>query len=91
MTAVSPWCELEGHVQAPDLATDARLRPSRFKPHEEQELEDIANRQAFQALPVKWVFAENLLLQIAALERARLMCNSPIKPQIRETAHMPWT
>ena len=40
-------------MQAPDLATDARLRPSRFKPHEEQELEDMANHPAFHALPIK--------------------------------------
>lgn len=50
---VSPWCELEGTVQAPHLVTDARLRPSRFKPHEEQQLEDMACRPAFQALPIK--------------------------------------
>lgn len=40
-------------VQAPDLATDGRLRPSRFKPREEQELEEMSQHPAFHALPLK--------------------------------------
>ena len=32
---------------------DGRLRPSRFKPKEEQELEDMRSRPAFHALPLK--------------------------------------
>ncbi|CAK0783543.1 hypothetical protein CVIRNUC_006742 [Coccomyxa viridis] len=37
---------------APDFAMDGRLRPSRFKPKEEQELEDMRSRPAFHALPL---------------------------------------
>lgn len=42
-----------GCAQAPDLATDGRQRPSRFKPHEERELEEMSARPAFHALPIK--------------------------------------
>ncbi|CAL5220532.1 g2566 [Coccomyxa viridis] len=47
-----PQPDPDARAAAPDLATDARLRPSRFKPHEEQELEDMASRPAFHALPI---------------------------------------